>query len=206
MAKKIPNMIEAGLITPQSWSKQLVRQEVAFLLAVKSEEIEKIDFWDKQIWVKIIGIGAKFLSYRRLSLWHQQGLAAISNSSDVVAFENLGRILRQEFTRHREQYPANVLEEWRQAWQTKLPSFQTNNARVELRLAREQEARNWLKKCQNILNSSQDIDDLERNFWEIESEFEDYDDFPYVIHIIRKFWEQKFKELGKPGDFWTQFS
>jgi hypothetical protein len=72
------NLITSGVVDPAQFPLEQVRQEVAALLKISLNQIERLECWPHQIWVKVVKSRAKFVSYRRLPLWIKQGLEAIS--------------------------------------------------------------------------------------------------------------------------------
>ena len=60
------NLISAGLIKVQQLRVNQVRREVATLLQVSIHNIERVEFWAHQLWVKITGMRARLVSYRCL--------------------------------------------------------------------------------------------------------------------------------------------
>ncbi|MFM6456186.1 MAG: hypothetical protein ACKPH7_30750, partial [Planktothrix sp.] len=76
------NLIKAGVIIPSQWPLARVWLEVANLLTIAPRQIERLEFWQHQIWVKIQHKKPIFVSYRRLPLWKETGLEAIQNCSD----------------------------------------------------------------------------------------------------------------------------
>jgi hypothetical protein len=69
------NLITAGVIDPRQLPLDEVRQQVATFLKISLNQIERLECWKNQIWVKLVESRAKFISYRNLPLWLEQGFA-----------------------------------------------------------------------------------------------------------------------------------
>jgi hypothetical protein len=202
---KVLNLMEAGIINPSQWQIERVKSEVATILKIEIVDIEKIDYWVKQIWIKLVGAGAKFVSYRSLPIWFEEGLAAIQNCRDVVNFEKMGAIFRYEIEQYGKHYPPEILNQWQQAWAKKTPYFQTEEARLQLKLARYQEGNAWQQRCMTMLSNCHSINSLNDCYWRILEESEEFEDLPELVSQIKQLWAEKKADLEQPGDFWTPF-
>ncbi|HEY9711138.1 MAG TPA: hypothetical protein V6D48_23220, partial [Oculatellaceae cyanobacterium] len=90
------NLITAGVIDPREFPIDEVKQQVATLLNIPLNQIDRIECWKHQIWVKLVESRAKFISYRNLPLWIDQGLTAIKLCTSRPTLDQLGEILRSE--------------------------------------------------------------------------------------------------------------
>lgn len=202
MLKEV-SLIEGGAINPESWQNERVKAEIALILEVKIEEIETIHYWLKQIWVKLVGQGSKFVSYRSLSVWFEDAYCAIKTCQDVVFFEQLGAMFRYELKYHAKYYSPERLQILQQVWQQKLPQFQTETARLLLKLARQKKALQWQEHCLKLLSQCQDWYSLDECYWEIMDSGLDFRDLTEIIQTINHFYDRKADELNQSGDFWT---
>jgi hypothetical protein len=203
MLKEV-SLIEGGAINPSCWQIEPIKIEIASILKVHIEEIETIDYWFKQIWVKVVGKRGKFVSYRSLSCWFDDALNAIATCQDVLLFEKLGAMLRYELKYHAKYYPPERLNQLQQAWQEKLPQFQNEAGRLLLKLARQKEALKWQENCLKLLSQCEDWHSLDDCYWQIMEDSQEYRDLPEVLQTIHDFYHCKADELNQPGDFWTQ--
>ena len=114
-----------------------VRKEVATVLKISPEQIERLKCWRHQIWVKIVESRAKFVSYRQLPIWIEQGLAAIGRYCDSLrdsfasrpSLDHLGEILRTERDWYDEHDKPNAVQPWRDAWGQKAQQLREEAAR-----------------------------------------------------------------------------
>jgi hypothetical protein len=90
------NLITAGFIDPGQLPLDQVRQQVATFLKVSLNQIDRIECWQHQIWVKLVESRAKFISYRSLPLWIEEGIAVIKRCTSRASLDQLGEILRSE--------------------------------------------------------------------------------------------------------------
>ncbi|MGL5873468.1 MAG: hypothetical protein ACRC2R_14060 [Xenococcaceae cyanobacterium] len=204
MLKKL-SLVEGGAIDPSQWQIERVKQEIANLFRINPQEIERIDYWSCQICVKIIAKGAKFVSYRSLPLWFEEGLTAIANCKDVVEFEKLGAMLRYEMENHSKHYPPEILLELQQAWANKSPQFQTEEAKLQLKIAHQKEAEIWKQSWQQLLANCQDKSLINDYYWKIERESQQFADFPTIVRQVNDLWEEQREKFDTPDDFWTPF-
>ncbi|GAB4231258.1 MAG: hypothetical protein Kow0049_13600 [Stanieria sp.] len=197
------SLIEGGAINPNHWQSDHVKAEIASILGVKIEEIEAINYWLKQIWVKLVGKGSKFVSYRSLSFWFEDALLLIETCQDVVFFEKLGAMFRYELKHHAKYYSCDRLNKLQEAWQQQSPQFQTEASRLLLQLARQKEALKWQENCLKLLAQCRDWHSLDECYWQIRDNGQDFRDLTEVIQTINDFYHQKSDELNQSGDFWT---
>jgi hypothetical protein len=199
------SLVEGGVINPCQWQLDRVKQEVSNLLKIKIEEIESIECWLNQICVKILGKGSKFLSYRSLSMWFEECLLAIENCQDVIQFEKIGVMLRYEMEKYDKYYPPEKLAKLQQFWSEKSPRFDTEESRLQLRIVRQQEAEKWLRYWQQLLSNCQNKELLDRYYWKIHEESQEFEDLWETIKCAKDLWEQQRLKLDRPNDFWMTF-
>jgi hypothetical protein len=94
------NLISAGLIKIQQLQGKQLRREVAKLLQISIHDIERIEFWPHQLWVKITGVGARLVSYRRLLKWIPLVFNLLSNAASLEELEDIGNIINDEKKNH----------------------------------------------------------------------------------------------------------
>ncbi|MFW6359023.1 MAG: hypothetical protein ACOC0N_07430 [Chroococcales cyanobacterium] len=206
------NLITAGVINPFQLPLDRVKTEVADLLEIDPEQIEKIQCWDRQIWVKIANTGVQFVSYRGLELWSELGLAAIKACKDRHILDRLGPILRTEVEQYSQQYPFHTVEKWRDAWAEQVNYVQEKEKSLEFYTARKQEALEWQKSWIIVIKSCQTFAALEVMQKEIANQSRLFEDVPEVTQELARVWQEHWFELsqrspffGNPhADFWDK--
>ncbi|HAO10808.1 MAG TPA: hypothetical protein DCQ51_06465 [Planktothrix sp. UBA8407] len=195
------NLIKAGVIVPSQWPLARVWLEVATLLSIAPRNIERLEFWQHQIWVKIEQKKAVFVSYRRLPLWKETGLDAIKNCSDRSYLDQLGEMLSLEVKQYPNQYDTSVLEEWRSAWAQKSQQFKLETQRQtqeEERLRplreRQQTFQQWHDSWKNVLHYCNSFDGLERFAPELQQQSQEFADLPEG-ETAMQLWHQRWQEL-----------
>ncbi|VXD21781.1 hypothetical protein [Planktothrix paucivesiculata] len=195
------NLIQAGVIVPSQWPLARVWLEVATLLSIAPRNIERLEFWQHQIWVKIEQKKAIFVSYRRLPLWKETGLDAIKNCSDRPYLDQLGEMLSLEVKQYPTQYESSILEAWRSAWaqksqQLKLEAQRQAQEEERLRPLRErqQAAQQWHDGWKTILRYCNSFDGLERLAPELKQQSQEFADLPQG-ETAMELWHQRWQEL-----------
>ncbi len=195
------NLINAGIINPAQWPLARVWLEVSALLGIAPRQIENLALWPHQIWVKIIGAGAVFVSYRRLPLWTELGLDAISQCCDRQQLEELGEIFSTELKRYPTQYPSSAVEQWRTAWSQKAQQLKADALRQvqeEERLKplreRQQACQQWQNGWREVLRYCRSCEALERLAPEIQLQSQEFADLPEGQNVIQ-LWHQRWQEL-----------
>jgi hypothetical protein len=198
------NLITAGIIDPTQFPLDRVQREVAVWLRISLYKIERLECWHHQAWVKIVGVGVKFVSYRCLPIWTELGLDAIADCSDRPSLEELGEILATETKLYSDRYQPKTLQQWRDAW-----AEQSQNLREEAALkaaeeerlkpfrAHQQEGLKWQESWQHVLRYCQDCKSLEYLAPEIKRQSETFADLPEVIGAIQTRWHQRWHELSQ---------
>jgi hypothetical protein len=195
------NLIKAGVIIPSQWPLARVWLEVANLLTIAPRQIERLEFWQHQIWVKIQHKKPIFVSYRRLPLWKETGLEAIQNCSDRSTLDQLGEMLSLEVKHYQTQYHPVVLEEWRSAWANKAQQFKREaqrQAQEEERLKplrlRQQTYQQWYDGWKTVLHYCNSFDALERLAPELQRQSQEFTDLPEA-ETAMELWHQRWQEL-----------
>lgn len=195
------NLIQAGVIVPSQWPLARVWLEVATLLSIAPRNIERLEFWQHQIWVKIEQKKAVFISYRRLPLWKETGLDAIKNCSDRSYLNQLGEMLSLEVKQYPTQYDSSVLEAWRSVWaqksqQLKLEAQRQAQEEERLRPLRErqQAVQQWHDGWKTVLRYCNSFDGLERLAPELKQQSQEFADLPQG-ETAMELWHQRWQEL-----------
>jgi hypothetical protein len=198
------NLITAGIIDPAQLPLDQVRLEVATLLKISPDRIEGLECWPHQIWVKIVDARAKFVSYRRLPLWIEQGLAAIGRCSDRFSLDQLGEMFRTETQQYEDHYEPEDVQQWRNAWAQqaqRLREAEARRAAEEERLrpirAHQQAGKEWQESWRQVLRYCRDCSSLERLAPEMKLQSEVFADLPEVTGAITLLWYQRWQELSQ---------
>ena len=174
------NLISAGLLLmQQSYSAQL-RQEAAKLYKKSISAIQKIQCWPHLLWVVIEGVGARFISYRRLPTWIAKVIEAIGKVANFEQLQELGEILRCETQNH--DYEPEAVEELRQAYGKK----QEELKEIKPQLEHQKKAQKWLEHCRGMVEFCKTEESLHAVFKAIESQSEEFADLPEVLSEIMK--------------------
>ena len=189
------NLIAAGIIDPAQLPLDRVRQEIATLLNISQQRIERVECWHHQIWVNIAGVGGKFLSYRRLPLWIKQAIAAIHCCSTRGSLKQLGEILRTEVQRYGQQYNPEAVQKLRQAWAQKSQHLREEEERLKPMLARQQAACEWQSSWQQVLRYCRDANFLKLLAPELKRQSREFADLPEVVQAIEQLHQQRWREL-----------
>lgn len=199
-----PNLITSGIIDPTQLPLEAVKLEVAAVLKIPPSQIERLECWKSQIWVKIVESRAKFVSYRQLPLWIAQGIAVIQSCENRLSLDQLGEILRNE----REWYDAHkqpeAVQPWRDAWAKQAQVLREEEARREaeeerlrpMRI-RQQTAKEWQLAWKQVLRFCPDCESLESLTPVIEVQSLEFADLPEVTGQITLLWYQRWQELSQ---------
>ncbi|MFB8788253.1 MAG: hypothetical protein U7123_05245 [Potamolinea sp.] len=198
------NLITAGIVDPTQFPIEQVKQEVAAVLNIPIKQIERIECWRHQIWVKIVESKAKLVSYRSLPLWLEQGLTVIESCKDRPSLDQLGEILRTEREWYDEHDLSEVVQLWRDAWGAKAAQLREEAAILaaeEERLKpirdREQTGWEWQSAWKQILKHCQDLKALLRLAPEMRQQTEQFEDLPEVVQGMQDVWKQRWQELSQ---------
>ncbi|MGB7443775.1 MAG: hypothetical protein WA919_22145 [Coleofasciculaceae cyanobacterium] len=194
------NLLTAGLINPRNLPLELVKTQVAALLKIPLKNIERLELWLHQIWIKFAEGRGKLISYRSLPIWAELGLKAIKNCTNSLSLQKLGEILsveRDRFNKKPELLEKwqQTINHWRQAWAEKATEIKAEEERSRPQKERQRKAETWLNSWQQIISFCQDCQSLERLAEEIDVQSEEFEDLPKVINSIRKILQQRWQEL-----------
>lgn len=195
------NLIKAGVVVPSQWPVARVWLEVATTLSIAPRQIDRLEFWHNQIWVKIQNKKAIFISYRRLPLWKETGLDAIQSCCDRSSLDQLGELFSLEVKQYGTQYQPTVLEQWRSAWAEKAQQLKQKaqrQAEEEERLKplrlRQQTYQQWQDSWKLILKYCHSLESLQTFAPELQRQSQEFADLPEA-ETAMQLWHQRWKEL-----------
>lgn len=191
------NLITAGVIDPTQLPLDQVRQEVATLLKISLNQIEQLELWPNQIWVKLVESRAKFISYRNLPLWIKQGLEAIRRCTSRASLDQLGELLRTEREWYDKHDQPEAVQPWREAWAKQAQHLRQEEERLKPVKAHQQAGVEWQNAWQQVLWYCPDCTGLERVAPEIKRQGQEFADLPDVIQTLQELWHQRWQELSK---------
>lgn len=189
------NLITAGVVDPAQFPLDQVCLEVAIVLKTSVDQIERLECWPNQIWVKLVEAPARFVSYRSLPLWIKQGLAAIERCTSRASLDQLGEVLRTEREWYDKQEKPEAVQPWRNAWAQQAQHLREEEERLKPIRAHQQAGVEWQKAWQQILRHCLDCTSLERLAPEIKRQSQEFADLPDVIQAMQQLWHQRWQEL-----------
>jgi len=191
------NLITAGVIDPRQLPLDEVRQQVATFLKISLNQIERIECWKNQIWVKLVESRAKFISYRNLPLWLEQGFAAIKRCTTRSTLDQLGEILRSERDWYEQHDMPQAVQPWRDAWAQQAQHLREEEERTRPIRAHQQAGVEWYSAWQGVLRRCRDCTGLERLAPEINQQIEEFADLPEVVQAMQQQWQDRWQELSE---------
>ena len=191
------NLITSGLINPQELAIEEIRQQVAIYLNIPLNQIERLECWKHQIWVKIRESRAKFLSYRCLALWIEKGIQVIKTCTTRVELDQLGEILKTERDWYDEHDLPEAVQPWRDTWAQQAKLLREEEERLQPRLARQEAAEAWYACWQGVLSCCRDFTGLQQLAPEIKHQSQDFVDLPEVVQKMQQLLKQRWQELRK---------
>ena len=189
------NLITAGVIDPRQLPLDQIRQQVATYLNIPLNQIDRIECWKHQIWVKLVESRAKFVSYRSLPLWIDQGLDAIKNCTSRPCLDRLGEILRAERDWYDEHELPQAVQLWRNAWAKRAQYLREEDEYLQPIRAHQQAGQEWYSAWQRILHSCQDSIRLKRLAPELQRQSQEFADLPDVMEAMQQLWRDRWLEL-----------
>lgn len=190
------NLITAGIIDVTQLPLDEIRQQVAAFLQISLNKIERIECWRHQIWVKLAESRAKFVSYRSLPLWIEEGVAAIKRCTTRCALIQIGEILREERKWYDRKGIPEVVQPWRDAWAQQAQYIKQEEERNQPILAHRQAGNNWYSAWQQILLFCRDCTALERLAPEINRQSQEFTDLPEVMTAMQQLWQERWQNLS----------
>ncbi len=191
------NLITSGVIDPRQIPLDQIRQQVATFLNISLNQIERIECWKHQIWVKLVESRAKFISYRSLPLWIDQGLAAIKRCTSRPTLDQLGEILRAERDWYDQHDMPQAVEPWRNAWAQQAQHLRDEEERTKPIRAHQQAGLEWYSAWQRVLYSCRDCIGLERLAPEIQRQSQEFADLSDVMQAMQQLWKERWQELNE---------
>ncbi len=192
------NFITFNLVDPQKFSLAQLRVEAAIMLNVPLERIQEVKCWVYQLWVKIEGVGGKFISYRCLSIWKQKAIAAIKNCQTQVKLGQFASLIRNEISKFGRYYAPETIREFRLVWKERLDALEAEaeaEAETEARSPQEEIAINWKNGWLAILPYCANLEFLQRSGEEIKRQSQQFLDFPDLLADLRIVWQQQKQKL-----------
>lgn len=191
------NLITAGVIDPRQLPLDQVRQQVATFLKIPLKQIERLECWNHQIWVKIVESRAKFISYRSLPLWIEQGLDSINRCTSRPTLDQLGEILRTEREWYEQHDQPQAVQPWRDAWAKQAQHLREEEERLQPIRAHQQAGIEWYLAWQRVLYCCQDCQSLERLAPEIRQQSQEFANLPDVMQSMQQLWNERWQELSQ---------
>jgi len=192
------NLITSGFIHPEALPLDEIRQQVATYLNIPLNQIECVECWKHQIWVKIRESRAKFLSYRCLPLWIEQGIEVIKSCTSRLELEQLGEILRTERDWYDDHAMPLAVQPWRDAWAQQAQYLREEEERRKPMLARQLAADSWYAAWQGVLHCCRDFTGLQQLTPEIKHQSQEFADLPEVVQAMQQLVKQRWQELREP--------
>lgn len=182
------NLIRAGLIKIQEFSRKQLKQEVAKLLNIAIERIERLECWQNQLWIVITGVRAKFVSYRLLPSWLNQAINVLKNTANLEELETVGKIIGEEAKNH--PYEAEALEQLRQAYAQQREYLKELQPQIEHQKAGQR----WLENWQGILEHCDNFPSFNHLVAQIKIQSHKFTDLPEIIEqlnqILSDLWQK----------------
>lgn len=196
------NLLTAGFIDPKQLPLEQLHQEISNLLQVPLKNIERLELWPHQIWVKFFEGRGLFISYRHLAMWLEQGVQAIERCTDSSSLQKIGEVLSVErdwFNQTKEpelrEKGQLIVESWREAWAKKAQEIKAEEERTRPQREHQQAAEKWLLGWQQVLSFCQDCQALNRLAGEIEIQSKQFNDLPHILRSIKQIVQQRWQEL-----------
>jgi hypothetical protein len=189
------NLITAGVVDPAQLPLNQVCLEVAIVLKTSVDQIERLECWPNQIWVKLVEAPARFVSYRSLPLWIKQGLAAIGRCTSRASLDQVGEVLRTEREWYDKHEKPEAVQPWRNAWAQQAQHLREEEERLKPIRAHQQAGVEWQKAWQQILRHCLDCTSLERLAPEIKRQSQEFADLPDVMQVMQQLWQQRWQEV-----------
>ncbi|MGB7443954.1 MAG: hypothetical protein WA919_23060 [Coleofasciculaceae cyanobacterium] len=161
------NLLTSGFVNPKTLPLDQLRIEICQLLKIPLKNLERLELWSHQIWIKFVQGRGLFVSYRQLPLWLELGLKAIKNCCNGNTLKKLGEIFLVERDRFNQKPELidkwqQTINTWRQAWAEKAQEIKTEEERSRPEREHQQKAEIWLNSWQQVISFCQDCQSLER--------------------------------------------
>jgi hypothetical protein len=192
------NLVTAGFIDATQFPIKLIRQQVASFLKIPLNQIERLECWKHQIWVKIAQSRAKFLSYRSLPLWIEQGIAVIKTIPSRLELDQLGAILRTEREWYDEHEMPDDVQPWRDTWAQQAKYLREEDERLQPSIARQQAGVDWYQAWLGVLRCCRDFTGIQQLAPEIQHQSQEFADLPDITQAMQQLVKQRWQELKEP--------
>ena len=189
------NLITSGLINPETLPIEEIRQQVALYLNIPLGQVERLEGWKHQIWVKIRESRAKFVSYRYLPLWIEQGIEVIKNCTTRDELDQLGEILRTERDWYDQHEMPEAVQPWREVWAKQAKELREEEERLQPMREHQQAADNWYSSWQGVLNCCRDLTGIQQLATHIQHQSQDFDDLPDIVTAMQQLVRQRWQEI-----------
>ncbi|MBE9129737.1 MULTISPECIES: hypothetical protein [unclassified Coleofasciculus] len=189
------NLIMAGVLDPRQFPIDEVRQQVAIFLNISPNQIQHLECWQHQIWVKLVESRAKFISYRNLPLWIDQGIAAIKRCTSRPALDQLGEIFRTERDWYDQHEMPQAVQPWRDAWAKQAQYLREEDERLKPIRAHQQAGNEWYSAWEQVLYCCRDCNGLQGLAPEINQQSQEFADLPEVMQAMKQLWNQRWQDL-----------
>ncbi len=191
------NLITSGLVNPTELPIEEIRQQVAAYLNIPLNQIERLECWKHQIWVKIRESRAKFISYRCLPLWIDKGIEVIKTCTTRIELDELGEILRTERDWYDQHKISETVQPWREAWAQQAKEVREEEERLQPILARQLAADAWYASWQGVLSCCRDVVGIQQLAPQIQHQSQDFVDLPEVVQAMQQLVQQRWQEIRK---------
>ena len=191
------NLITSGLIDAAELPLEEIRQQVAIYLNIPLNQIERLECWKHQIWVKIRESRAKFVSYRCLPLWITKGIEVIKTCTTRIELDHLGEILRTERDWYDQHKIPEAVQPWRDAWAQRAKDIREEEEKLQQILAHQQAADTWYTSWKGVLNCCRNLTGLQKLAPEIQYQSQDFGDLPDIVTAMQQLVSQRWQELQK---------
>lgn len=190
------NLITAGVIDPRQFSLDEVRHQVATFLNIPLQQIDRVECWHHQIWVKLVESRAIFVSYRNLPLWIDAGLAAIGRCTSRSQLDELGEIFRRERDWYDQHDQPEAVQHWRQAWAKQAESLRNEEERLKPIRAHQEAGQDWYGAWKQVLYCCRDFNRLQGLAGEINQQSQEFQDLPEIMRKMQQLWHQRWQDLS----------
>jgi hypothetical protein len=193
------NLITSGLIHAAELPIEEIRQQVATHLNIPISQIERVECWKHQLWVKIRESRAKFVSYRHLPLWIEKGIEVIQACTTKDQLDSLGEILKTERDWYEQQKMPQAVQPWRDAWAQRAKELREEEERLQPIRERKQAAEAWYASWQGVLRCCRDFTGIQQLEPQIKRQSQDFVDLPEVVQAMQQLVQQRRQEIRLAG-------
>ncbi|MFW6359198.1 MAG: hypothetical protein ACOC0N_08325 [Chroococcales cyanobacterium] len=193
----IQNLLTAGVINPLRFPVKQLYSEVAAILNISESRIEYIEPWHYQLWVKIKGVGGKFVSYRRLQMWGNAVLEAIATCTTKARLDELANLFRIEIDRYGKQYDPKIIDRMRQVWGDRNQFLKAEEERLQPIKAQEEAAYSWQEGWLNIIPHCDSLEVLKIFVSEVQRQSSTFASVAGILQPIEQLYSARWQELAQ---------